>query len=404
MPLASTSRVQLRYIKESTFGVTPGAGNCRNLRMTGESFDITVAKEESKEIRSDRQVAGATTVDQTASGGFNFHMQYAEYDQFLEGALQSTFTAYGTNGVGSTFTGTFTATTITASVAPTGNNAFTTLQLGQWFRVNAPSDANDGLILRVSTSVAPTSTVITLDASTPAVASVGVANCTLATSRLSNGTTQPSFSIEKELADVTQFFLYKGMTVGKLSLNFAASSLTDGSFEFSGKTGLRAGSTGLPGAPTASNTYEIQNGVRGVGQLWEGTTPLTGVYIKSMTLDTDNMLRDQKAIGNLGNVGIGSGDFKPSGKMEVYFSNGTLYDKFINDTYTQVIVGTQDSSKNGYVFTMPRVLLMSGKVVAGSKNSDMMVSFDFQAFSDDANAVAGLRKSLFIDRVGAAVT
>jgi len=58
---------------------------------------------------------------------------------------------------------------------------------------------------------------------------------------------------------------------------------------------------------------------------------------------------------------------------------------------------------NGYIITMPRVNLMSAKVVAGSKDADLMADFELQAFSDDANAVAGLRKTIFIDRVGVAL-
>lgn len=405
MPNASSSRVQLRYIAEASFGVTPGAGNCVNLRMTGESLNADRSKEESKEMRSDRQVSGATTVDANAGGGINFHLSYAEYDAFLAAALQSSYTVFGVNGVSATATITFATGTLTASVATSGASDWSTLQRGQWFLVTAPGNAaNDGKLLRVSTSVAPTTTVITLDASTPAVAATSITLCTIATSRMSNGVTQPSFSIEKEFADVTQFMLFTGMTVNKLSLNFAAAALTDGSFDFMGKVGALAGTTGLPGTPVASKTYEIMNGVTGIGQLWEGTAPVTGTFIKSMSMNVDNALRGQKALANLGNIGIGVGDFKVSGSMEVYFSNGTMYGKFTNDTYTQIIVGSQDLSRNGYVFTLPRVLLMNGNITAGAKNQDVMATFEYMAFSDDANAVAALRKTMFIDRVGVAVT
>lgn len=399
--LASTSRVQLRYAPEVTYGTTPAVAGT-NLRMTGESLNFDLSKEESKEIRADRQVGGATTVDASAAGGFNFHMQYREYDPFIEAALQSTFSAFGTAGVGASFTADFAATTITASGATSGSSIFTNLQLGQWFRLNAPGDANDGLWLRVSPTVAPTSTVITLDASTPLAVASGVTNCTISTSRIANAVTPKFFTLEKELADVGQFFTYRGMSVSKMALNFASAALTDGSFEFTGKDATRTNATAYTGAAVASQAYDIQNGVRGINQLWEGTSPLTSTFIKSMTMNTDNALRGQKALGTLGNAGIGSGDFKATGQLEVYFADGSQYDKFLNDTYTQLILGSRDTSKNGYVFTMPRVLLMSGKVVAGSKNQDLMASFDYMAFSDDANAVAALRKTLFIDRLGAA--
>lgn len=402
--LADTSRVQLRRIVEATFGVTPVAGNSTNLRVTGESFNYDVKKETSKELRSDRQIGYAVPVSANASGGFNFHLNYAEYDDILASTLQNPWSVYGTNGVGTTFTGTFTATTITAGAAPTGANAFTTLQLGQWFRILAPTNANDGLLLRVSTAVAPTTTVITLDANTPAVVAASVTLCAVQTSRLTNGATQTSFSIEKEFPDVTQFIVYKGQTPGKLNLKFVSAALTDGSIEFMGKSGTRGVVTSMPGTAINSQTYNIHNSATGVGKVWEGNAPLTSTFIKSADLTFDNVQRMREAIGNFGAISIGSGTIAMTGTLEMYFADGALYDKFIANTYTSLVLSSQDESGNGYVITLPRVNLMSSKIVAGAKDQDVMASFEISCLSDDANAVAGLRKTIFIDRVGVAVT
>jgi len=402
--LASTSRVQLAYILESVFGTTPGAGNGSFLRVTGESLDYAITKEMSKELRADRSISSVVPVAAQAAGGFNFHLNYGEYDPFLSSLLQNPITVFGTAGEsGAASTVSFLATTLTASAATAGADSWATLALGQWFRVNAGADANNGKLLRVSTSVAPTTTVITLDASTPAAVSAAVANVKLQTSRITNGVTQTSFTIEKQMADVTQVLSYKGMTPSKMSLKIASGSLTDGSFDFVGKSGVRGTATVLPGTLVASKTYDIHNGATGVGSLWEGTVPLTSTFIKTLTLDYDNALRPQQAIGQLPLVGVGSGTIAVKGSLEAYFADGALYDKFLSNAYTQIIVSSQDASGNGYVFTMPRVSLMNSKITAGAKDQDLMATFDFMALSDDSNAVAGLRKTLFIDRIGVAL-
>jgi Phage tail tube protein len=403
MTIATTSRAQLRRIPEVTFGTTPVTGNGWNLRVTGESFNFDVKKEMSKELRADRQIGYAVPVSAGASGGFTFHLNYGEYDPEIESVLQGTWAVYGTNGVGTTFTADFTTTTITASVAPTGLNAFTTLQKGQWFRLLAPSHANNGLVFRVSPTTAPTSTIITLDAATPATAGTAIALCAVQTSRVSNGTVQTSFSYEKEFPDVAQVFVFRGMTPGKLSLNFASAALTDGSIEFMGKNSVRGTATFMPGTAVASRTYEIMNGASGVGQLYEAGVALTTTFIKSLALTVDNVQRSQEAIGTLGYVGIGSGTVQVKATMEVYFSDGSLYDKFIANTYTSLTVGSMDTSGNGYVLSLPRVNIMSGKIVAGSKDTDLMASFEVMALADDANATVALRKTIFIDRFGVAL-
>lgn len=403
MTLATTSRAQVRRIKEAVFGTTPVAGNAMELRVTGESFNFDVKKEISKELRSDRQTGYVVPVSAGATGGFNFHLSYGEYDPEMESCLQGTWGVYGTNGEGTTFSADFTATTITASAAPTGANAFTTLQRGQWFRLVAPTHANDGKLLKVSSSVTPSSTVITVDASTPLAVGTAVANCKLQTSRLTNGVTQTSYTYEKEFPDVAQLFAFKGMTPGKMNLNFVAAALTDGSFEFMGKSAVRGTATIMPGVSSASRTYEIQSGATGVGLVWEAGVPLASTFIKSLNLTVDNVQRSQEAIANYGYVGIGSGTLVVSATAELYFADGSLYDKFLANTYTSLTVGTQDPSGNGYVFSFPRANIKSAKVVAGSKDQDLMASIEFQFLSDDANAIAGLRKTMFIDRVGAAL-
>jgi hypothetical protein len=405
MPLASANRAALAYIAEVTPGTTPGAGTAKNIRFTGESFSFDLSKETSKEIRADRQLPGATTVDAAASGGFNFEMQYREYDAFIAAALGGAYVVHGTDGVSATATITFATGTLTASVATSGSSIWTSLQQGQWFRVIAPGNvANNGKFFRVHATTPPTTTVITLDPATPAVAAASVANCIVQTSRLSNGTTQTAFSIERSMADVTQFMIYKGMQASKMNWKFAAGALSEGSFDFMGMGHARAAVTGLPSAPGASQAFKIQNGVRGIGQLWDGTGPLTGTFIKSLDLSVDNNLRPQNALGTLGLVGIGMGDFRVTGSYEAYFADGSLYDKFLNDTSTAITVGTQDADGNGYIVTLPNALLMSAKVMAGSKNTDIMASITFEAFADDTNAIAALRKTMFVDRVGVAGT
>lgn len=398
--LASTSRAALAYIAETVFGTTPGAGTAKNLRFTGESFSFDLSKETSKEIRADRQISGAVTVDASASGGFNFELQYREYDPFIAAALFNDFTVYGVDGVSATTSIASAATTLTASVATSGASDWSTLQRGQWFRLIQPGTLNDGKFFRVSATVAPTITVITLDASTPAAVNATVPASFVQTSRLANGTTQKFFSIERQLDDVTQYQLYKGMGLSKMNWKFAAGSLSTGSFDFMGKNMTRTAVTGLPSAAAASQPFDIQNGVRGIGQLWEGTGPLTGTSVKSLELSIDNGLRSQTALGTLGAVGIGIGTVSVTGTMEAYFADGALLDKFLADTYSALTVGTQDTAGNGYIVTLPRIQQMSHKIMAGAKDQDIMASISFSAFSDDANAIAALRKTIFVDRVG----
>jgi hypothetical protein len=404
MPLPSADRVQLAYIPETNFGQVPVAGNGAYLRMTGETLNFDLTKENDKEMNATAELTSSTTTGAQAGGDIKIHMQYAEYDRLFASLLRSAWSVYGTNGVGTAFAGTMTATTITAGAAPIGSSAFTTLQKGQWFKLNAPGDANDGKFFRVHGTTAPTTTAITLDPSTPATASGPIAGCTISTSRLQNGVTLTPFTIERQVAEVNQYFTYRGQYPSKFTTEFASKSMTDGTFTFLGKDMVLNAASQLPGVTAASQTYDIHNGVTGVGNIWENGAPLAGVTIKKMSIEIDSGLRAQDGLGVLGLVGAGIGTFVVKGSLEVYFANGALFTKFMNDVYTSLGLATKDSLGNGYVITLPRVQLTKATVNAGSKNSDLMASFEYTAYKDVANATPALRATMFIDRVGAAVT
>lgn len=402
---ASSSVEQLGYIEESTFGVTPSTGNYKKLRMTGESLDYVISKESSEEINNTRTVSSMIPVGASASGAVDAEISYAEYDQLIAACLQDSFSAFGTNGVSATFTADFASGSITAAVAPSGASAFTNLKKGQFFRLVAPSNANNGKILRVSSSVAPTSTVITLDANTTLTVGTAVANCTIGTSRLTNGSTQRSFSVERQNSDIGEYWCYTGMTVSSMDVNVSSGARSTMSFNFMGKKANRDTTTLLPGTAVESQSYDIHSGSTGPAcYIWVDGAPLAGTFVQSAQFTYDNSLRAQEAVCELGAIGIGSGTVALTGTLEVYFANGDLFDKFQNNTNISFILSTLDDAGNGYIITIPKANLSSLKTQAGGKDQDMILSIEFTGLRDNANADAALRQLMFIDRVGAAVS
>ena len=399
MALASSSLVTVRSIKEASFGLIPVAGNPKVKRVTGESLDYAISKESSKEINSDRTIASVVPVTANTTGSLTGELSYTDWDDELESVLQSTWAVLGTDGETSAVTVDCTATTITAAVAPTGANAFTNLKPGQWFRVKS-AGANGGKILRVHATTAPTTTVITLDAATPAAVSTGE-SVQLQSSRLTHGTTQTSFTIERENSDIGVFMAYTGQTPSKLNVNVSSGALTQVTFDFMGKSAQESNTTLLPGSPVPASAYDVHSGVSGATlAVWMDGAPLTGTYIKSVSLDFDNTLRSQEAIGTLGAVAIAGGTIACTATAQIYFANKDMFTKFRQNINTSLIFSSTDNDGNGYIFSLPVLNITSYKSNASAKDQDQMLDITFTALADRGNAVAALRKVLFIDRVG----
>jgi len=395
---ASSNLAQVRYIEESEYGVTPTTGNPNNLRMTGESLAFSISKTESGEIISDRQTADLIETGASAAGGINIELSYREFDVMFRAMLMApAWEVYGVGGVGESFQATTTASTIVAAAAPTGTSAFTGLKAGQWFQFRCPGSVNDKKFLKVHATIAPTTASITVDPATPLVADATAKASTLSASRISNGVTKKSFTFERAHNDVSQFFPFTGMVPSKLSLSLASGSILTGSMEFMGKRGARNNASIMPGTPIASQNFEVMNAVSGLGQLLEGGVALTATKIKKLDLSLDNTLRGQDAIGERGNANIGLGTVKVTGTMEVYLADGSMYDKFLNNTKTSLQFVLCDGSKNGYAFTIAAMKFGDAKIQAGSKDSDCMLSIPFTGIRD---TVSG--KTIFMDRMGVA--
>jgi Phage tail tube protein len=401
MPLASTSLVVLRAIKEAAFGVTPATGNSSVLRIKSESLNFDITKTASAEINASRGISSVTPTSAKASGALGIEMRHIGLEDFLESAMQAVFTDFGTIGLGvATPTTSITANTITATAATTGTSLFTVLAQGQWFRVLS-AGANNGKIVRVSPSVAPTATALVVDANTPLAVSAGE-SIQIQAARLTHGTTQSSWTIEKNSTDIGVFLAYTGMTPDKFSLKVAKGALSEASFDFIGKSALESNTTVLPGTPVAADTYDVHSGVAGAtNAVWLNNAPVAGTFVTSVDLSFSNGLRAQEAIGTLGAVGVGSGTIDCKLTMSIYFADKSTFTTFRTNANSMISFASTDLAGNGYVFTAPVCNLTTWKSTAGAKDQDQMVDVTFTALLDVANPIVSLRKLLFIDRFGA---
>ena len=89
MPFADANRAQIRYIEESSFGVTPGSGSTREVRLTSSSLTANKETVVSDELRADRMVSDIVEVAASSGGDINFEWSSGPQDEFLAAFLLS---------------------------------------------------------------------------------------------------------------------------------------------------------------------------------------------------------------------------------------------------------------------------------------------------------------------------
>ncbi|HPD32468.1 MAG TPA: phage tail tube protein [Phycisphaerae bacterium] len=363
--MSDTSRVQLAYVAESSFGVQKTGKKLQVLRITGESLKQDVAASQSNEIRSDRQITSIRRSRITASGGINFELSYGTYDEMLAAALMdsawsspvevaknATVSAVAS---GNKFTGTFTAPTV-----------------GEWIKVSGFTNvANNGYFKVVAGSTSE----ITVSGGTLVDKASATGITITQGGSIVNGTALETFNLERKYEDLTtELSLFLGMAINNLSLNVPVEGEITGGLEFLGhseSSETASGGTGYDAATTTEHmtALDVQN-------LLENQAAMS---IRSFTLNLNNNLRQRAIVGSSGVLSIGSGRCIVSGTLEAYYASKTIYDKYLNGTATALALLLQDPAGNGYVLDLPAVKYTAGERPAPSADDDVMMTLSWAA-------------------------
>ncbi len=163
MTIGDTSRVALRFVEETSWGVTP-ALPMRALRAKSQSLDFDVRYIASEEFRSDRQVADVAQVDAGAAGSVGVEVSYGAADALFEGGLFARFASAG-NVTGAA------ATSTSAYGVAAGGAAFAAGHLvrGRGFDI-AGNNGLNRVSAATATAVTVTGTPLTVEAAAPAQA------------------------------------------------------------------------------------------------------------------------------------------------------------------------------------------------------------------------------------------
>lgn len=373
--MANSNSVALRLAVESTYGTSPG-GAFEEVRFTSESLAKTTGTTTSAEIRSDRQITDVVRVSDGVDGVIEGELSYSglttassAQDELMEAALMSpSWTAVQTN------TGTWSCTSGGSTI--TGTGVGTSIAVGDWIRFK------DGSTLIGYFFVTATSAnSLTVTPTLPSNVTGGGNEEVERGSTLTNGTTERSFTIEREHTDLSGMFeLYTGVKVNSVTINVAAGSISRYTFALIGQDESSAASTAAS-SNTAHYTNPIMNGVDNVYAVRENHVSL-GTIVRSFSLNVANNHFARSAVGSLVPVGMGSGSCVVTGSMSIYFENNTLLDKFRNWTTTNLSFILQDSAGNAYLFHVPECKITLGRANTPGLNQDITAELSFQGYRD----------------------
>ncbi len=377
MTIASASRVKLAYVAESSWGATKTGSNLQVLRALGESLKQGGASIESAQIDSTRMRTGVRRSSVDAGGDVNAELSYGTFDDWFLGAL---FASAWSSPV------TVSASTISAASGDNSYNdsgsGFGSILANQWIYVTGFTTAANNGWSKVATSeagklVVTGKTLVSEDAGDAVVLTMPAYATT--------GTTMTSYNIERTYTDLSNdLALFKGMTINQMALTVPTEGNITVTFSFMGSVETSATSSAGSGYTAATTTEPMTS--LDVTALLEGGTSLT---VNGFSLTLTNGLRNRRVCGSSAVYSMGDGPIGLTGTLQAYYSGSTLYDKFLNDTATDLALQLADQAGNRYLLDIPQVKFTPGGQgrEASNNTSDIVPNLNWSAYKDPTEAV-----------------
>ncbi len=121
-----------------------------------------------------------------------------------------------------------------------------------------------------------------------------------------------------------------------------------------------------------------------VVNLLEGDAAL-GTAVQSLDMTVANNLHAQRRVGQKPAIGVGAGGVDVTGRMQAYFEDITLYQKFLDHSESSLSFRLKDVGGNAVVVTIPSLYDTAGDPQITGQDSDVFVNLTWTARKDPTN-------------------
>ena len=206
---------------------------------------------------------------------------------------------------------------------------------------------------------------------------------TWSTNVLKAGSTRRSFTIERKFADLAtpEFHRYTGVEFNSLALSIAPNAMVTATLGVIGKD------LTLATAEVASSTYSADVGNTPfdsfTGSITEGGSSIATVTSLDVTIE--NGLEPLFSVGADTTNRPSIGKSRVTGTLVTYFDSKALYEKFINETASEIVCTLTDVDGNSLQIDIPNVKYNSGQPDVSGEGA-VTVSMDFVALYSSGDA------------------
>ena len=171
-------------------------------------------------------------------------------------------------------------------------------------------------------------------------------------------TTPQYLTIEDRALDITQYRLFSGCAVSRMSVSIRPNQMVTATFSIIGQNMTQSG-TSVDASPTAASGNEPFDAYS--GSISDGGSPIA--VVTGIDFSIDNSLNPTFVVGSATTPQLEYGLAVVEGTVTAYYENATLLNKFLNETASSISVVVNDAASGGsYTFDFPNVKYNGGSV------------------------------------------
>ncbi len=376
MPVIATgAQTQLYYIQETGAGEIPSpAPDFKPIRFVSDGMTRSTTQIDSNEINPARQRPVSRQGTYSVEGEIVGEMSFGSHEDLLLAALQ----AAAWNSQVSITAATISAAAADNSYNDSGNGfTFTAGQMVSvtGFTGNAVNNISYGIIATAApgkiTIASPVGDAIVDEAigDTVTIKTLG--------DDLIVGSTVPTFAIVERHTDIGVDYVYRRCRVNGFTLAAPINSAATVTFPLIGE---EAEVYTFPGDETFSAATGSEMMVTTQGGFTENGTLID--YLTDYNLTVTNNQAPIFTLFQRPAYSVRNGIFQANGSMTALLPDGTLFAKYLNESYTDHVVQLLEGA-DSYFLRLPSVIYtQADKSVAGQ--DEILPSYTFSAGYDDA--------------------
>ena len=380
--MSSSNQVGIRYIAESSYGVTPGSGNFSTARFTSEGLSGTPQTTESQQLRTDRMSSGQIVTGLEVGGDMAFELaKESALEDFMCSAMhQSAWNALALVSVDMELD--VSARTLTRAA---GSFVSAGLVKGDFIKLAGFSNAANNKVVMVTDVQA---LVLTCALPDGMVDETGSGTSFHRGDKLTIGTTKKSFSMEKVFKDLTTKAInYRGMIVSQMEINFEWGALATGSFSFSGNDHVVADAANemmtdgrTINSPATSNTLNGSVDMPFLASSAIGVLGASEFALRSVNLSLNNNLSPQTVIGETAPIDYSSGTAQIEVSLSAYLNDVGWAVLEKRNTQESFELGFMVENASGYYgFWLPAIQVTFDDPASAGQNQDILLEMSGQA-------------------------